>query len=70
MNGQPAKNVKSRKLLLSFWDYCVMHPEERFWQALRNWCGRAFVLVSDVPIPRYQVGGDILDTFYWEGKND
>lgn len=28
---------KNRKKLLLFCGYCATHPEERFWQALRNW---------------------------------
>jgi hypothetical protein len=48
--------VKSRKLLLSFFAYCVAHPQERFWQALRNWSGVHSVLVTD--------GNHVVDTFY------
>jgi len=29
-----SKNVAA---LISFNNYCEAHPEERFWQALRNW---------------------------------
>lgn len=28
---------KNQKLLESFTAYCKANPEERFWQALRNW---------------------------------
>lgn len=28
---------KNRKTLVNFVKYCEKHPEERFWQALRNW---------------------------------
>ena len=46
--------------LASFTAYCRLNPDMRFWQALRNWCGWPFVLVSD--------GGErTVDTFYWEG---
>jgi hypothetical protein len=37
----PFKNLRSGECLRSFVDYCIKHPEERFWQALRNWCGMA-----------------------------
>lgn len=32
--------MKNKKLLNSFVDYCLKHPNERFWQALRNWSGQ------------------------------
>jgi hypothetical protein len=44
--------------------YCLHHPDERFWQALRNWSGYPFVIVSD----KLPEDGQI-DTFYWRGKN-
>lgn len=28
---------KSKEQRESFTVYCLLHPEERFWQALRNW---------------------------------
>jgi len=31
------KKSKSVKELKSFAEYCLLHPEQRFWQALRNW---------------------------------
>lgn len=34
--SQTSKNWDDVK---SFLAYCVEHPEERFWQALRNWSG-------------------------------
>lgn len=39
--------MKNARQLLSFIAYCVEHPEERFWQALRNWSGYGFVLVAN-----------------------
>lgn len=32
--------------LESFVKYCAEHPEQRFWQALRNWAGVNFILFS------------------------
>lgn len=29
--------TRNSKTLRSFIRYCVTHPEERFWQAIRNW---------------------------------
>ena len=56
---------ENRKTLASFVQYAELHPTERFWQALRNWSGRAFIWT----------GGkldksDAVDTFYFEGRNE
>lgn len=48
--------AKTMKLLIDFMGYCTTHPQQRFWQALRNWC------------EAYKVEADGEDTFYWEGK--
>lgn len=53
--------MRSEPLLQSFIEYCKDHPEQRFWQALRNWCKWPFVCVAD--------GTETLDTFYWEKNN-
>ena len=34
---------KNKEKLLSFIDYCLEHPEYRFWQALRNWSQYHFI---------------------------
>jgi hypothetical protein len=54
-------NNNSRKLV-EFIEYCLNHPEERFWQALRNWSGANFVLMGE----RDNEGKfyDLKDTFY------
>jgi hypothetical protein len=46
---------KNRKVLESFIDYCILHPEERFFQALSNYIGKTIRANDD-------------DTFYWIGK--
>ena len=61
----PFKNLRSGECLREFVDYCLKHPNERFWQALRNWTKYNFVLLANVP-PE----GNYDDTFYWEGKNE
>ena len=59
VNGSMNKN---KKLLDSFVAYCQQHPEERFWQALRNWSRANYILmVMEGQLPR--------DTFYMEDKN-
>lgn len=62
---------KNKELLDSFVAFCNEHPEYRFWQALRNWCGWPFVYVSDSLIKT--VSGDqtrVRDTFYWENNRE
>lgn len=51
--------TRNSELLDSFVAYCIAHPELRFWQALRNWCGWPFVLVAHNHM-------ELTDTFYWE----
>lgn len=62
------KSPRNGDVLASFVKYCEAHPEQRFWQALRNWSNVHVVCISNT-----RFGGDlpddILDTFYWEGRN-
>jgi hypothetical protein len=58
--------TKNSEMLRDFIDYCVDHPEERFWQALRNWSGWHLVMVSNDSDATDNHA--IEDTFYWEGK--
>lgn len=51
---------KNQKLLEEFTAYCNAHPEERFWQALRNWSRAANIFWSN--------GALLRDTFYLEDK--
>jgi hypothetical protein len=51
---------KNKEKLASFTAYCEAHPDERFWQALRNWSGYNFIYGSGLPI------GGAADTFYIE----
>lgn len=53
---------ESAKLLKEFTAYCKKHPEQRFWQALRNWSGAYAIYQSD--------GRELKDTFYFINKND
>ena len=54
---------KNIKLLKDFEKYCKQHPEERFWQALRNWSKANKILFSKSWEGLYH------DTFYFEGKD-
>lgn len=58
--------IRNSEVLASFVAYCEAHPEWRFWQALRNWSGQSFILVSEES--NHADNPDIRDTFYWEGK--
>lgn len=54
---------QNAQLLRDFSDYCARHPEQRFWQALRNWAEVSAVSISRVGRPEPE------DTFYFRGKN-
>jgi hypothetical protein len=56
--------MKSKRTLDDFIMYCYDHPDERFWQALRNWSGSAYILKSRYLPP----DNHIQDTFYLEGR--
>lgn len=53
---------KNKENLLDFIKYCLDHPEERFWQALRNWSGFDFITATR--------GDWNCDTFYWIEKDE
>lgn len=62
--------TRNSKVLASFIAYCQQYPDQRFWQALRNWCGMPFVIVSALAphdILASHCVGVAYDTFYWEG---
>ena len=56
--------IRSSETLASFVTYCKSHPSERFWQALRNWSGFAFIFADN---DKHERSGK--DTFYWEGRD-
>lgn len=53
---------KNREVLMDFAKYCAEHPNERFWQALRNWSGYPTILVETI------LHANCRDTFYFEGR--
>ena len=55
-------DVKSRELLWEFMDYCIKNPEQRFWQALRNWSSFAKIYGE------VDGGAEMIDTFYEDKK--
>jgi hypothetical protein len=58
---------KNIKLLKDFTNYCIKHPEQRFWQALRNWSNFYLILVCKKGHEEFFE--DYYDTFYFEEKN-
>lgn len=58
---------KNIKLLDSFNKYCLKHPEQRFWQALKNWAKVNFIV--------FYHGQDLIeydlfeDTYYLNERN-
>lgn len=54
---------KNKKSLDSFTEYCIKFPEQRFWQALRNWFGIGFIGISN-NLEEWK------DTFYLEENQD
>ena len=65
---------KNKKILDSFVKYCNTHPNERFWQALRDWSGFKFIYVSDKSTSTDEKDIDIVnslyDTFYFTWDDD
>lgn len=57
---------KKEDLFKEFQEYHKKHPNERFWQALKNWCK-----VNKIYIEKYDKKVDDFiaeDTFYFESK--
>jgi hypothetical protein len=78
-----SERTRNSEVLESFVAYARAHPEQRFWQALLNWSGFRFILVSDLP-PRYfdtpegyaridndgkQVQANLRDTWSFERRD-
>ena len=50
------------KSLASFTLYMKKHPEQRFFQALRNWAGVGYIFAMTEE--------GLVDTFYWQDKDE
>jgi hypothetical protein len=59
------KQTRNSEVLADFVKYCETHPEERFWQCLRNWSAIPFLYACTDNSGE----GETVDTFSWEGKN-
>src|SRR5687767_8978552 len=62
------EKTRNSEALIDFVMYCSKHPNERFWQALRNWSGYSSVFGGDYI---YSDKGDVkigfVDLFSYEG---
>ena len=54
--------MTNKEVLNSFIKYCKENPNQRFWQALRNWSMFNFIWVSN---SRSIDEHDLKDTFYF-----
>ena len=54
------------KTIQSFIDYADAHPEQRFWQVLRNWSGYNFIFGSMIKVNLEPL--HLQDTFYIEDE--
>jgi hypothetical protein len=67
---------KNLDLLTEFSAYCAEHPEQRFWQALRNWSGADNIMAAGTPgldaEDQYELADthNTHDTFFWKEKNE
>jgi hypothetical protein len=60
-------------VLKDFVNYCEAHPDQRFWQALRNWSGFGYIFVSNewdiYDGTTHDIHDVAKDTFNWEGRD-
>jgi len=54
---------KNKELRDSFLEYCLKHPEQRFWQALRNWAQEQNPDITHIWVSN-GLDGEKTDTFY------
>jgi hypothetical protein len=52
----------NQELLSDFAAYCEAHPEQRFWQALRNWSGASMIYLQRPGCEQHE------DTYSWAEK--
>lgn len=70
-------DMRSSQMLEAFTAYCALNPEQRFFQALRNWMKVDALLAwknqhphscwTEYERPFRDMGAE--DTFYWEQKH-
>jgi hypothetical protein len=65
--------MTNQKQLESFTAYCKANPNERFWQALRNWSEASCIMYRSLESVDDKTGNLTFkdeDSFYWENKNN
>ena len=64
--GDDDRSAETKK---EFVKYLMSHPEQRFWQAVRNFSEYSFIVGSNVTPEMMSDSGAVMeDTFYKEGK--
>lgn len=61
-------DAKNQTLKEGLIEYFINNPEQRFWQAIRNYSKYNFVLVSDTLDLDTNEFKNVEDTFYKEGR--
>jgi len=66
-----SNNSRNVETLTDFVKYCEAHPEQRFWQALRNWNQlnhpeQSFILTCDIVQGEVKFFDHLEDTFFRE----
>lgn len=65
--------TRNSRVLASFVQYCQDHPDQRFWQALTNWSGWGYVLLTNERVFGNKAGDlhraviEYKDPYHWEG---
>lgn len=65
------EQTRNAEVLVDFIKYCLAHPQERFWQALRNWSGKGFIYASEqfFGLVHAEACDHLEDTWNWEKRN-
>jgi hypothetical protein len=71
----PTTKSNNEALLADFVEFCRLHPEYRFWQALRNWSSYQGILATNrledaLALTPDAKGVVLFDTFYLETGAD
>ena len=57
------------KTTTAFINYCLENPNLRFWQAVANFSGYNFIYGSMKNVAQETQNNDLVDTYYFEGKD-
>ena len=64
----PLIETRNSAVLAEFVAYCEAHPDQRFWQALKNWSGYSDIegVIDGNPLTPIRR----IDTFFIEGRRE